>query len=56
VPEDARAPNVIAAETWSEAVGIEFCELQLNCDSHPIRLISSGVGIEPWDPATGERS
>jgi hypothetical protein len=44
------------ATEWSEALGLDFCEVELNGNAHIIRLVYSGISIEPWDPATLRRS
>jgi hypothetical protein len=40
---------------WSAAVGPDFCEVELNGNAHIIRLVFSGIGIEPWCRKTLER-
>lgn len=49
-------PSTVATE-WSESVGIEFCEVESECNAHLIRLVYSGIQAEPWDPTSleGER-
>jgi len=44
------------AAEWTGAVGIDFCEVELNGNAHDIRLVYSGITLEPWDPVTLDRA